>query len=160
MWVASPRGFSEMTIQPARHECHACCLQRAEFMAFQPVVDNTRVTRVEQVVSSFHKSSGACNSHGTVEGINGWQVILRPLEFRFATQWKSTETPEHPPFKYFLMIEINLKKNEINCQSLLPSSALPIVSHLSLPSHEDWLRPRRLWLTSLGNLKWLAFSLA
>jgi len=24
-WVASPWGFSEMTIQPARHEFHACC---------------------------------------------------------------------------------------------------------------------------------------
>jgi len=55
MWVASPWGFSEMTIQPARHECHACCLLRAIFLAFQPVVDNTRGTRVEQVVSSFHK---------------------------------------------------------------------------------------------------------
>jgi len=44
-----------MTIQPARHECHACCLLRAGFLAFQPVVDNTRGTRVEQVVSSFQK---------------------------------------------------------------------------------------------------------
>jgi len=42
-----------MTIQPARHECHACCLLRAGFLAFQPVVDNTRGTRVGQVVSSF-----------------------------------------------------------------------------------------------------------
>jgi len=33
-----------MTIQPARHECHACCLLRAGFLAFQPVVDNTRST--------------------------------------------------------------------------------------------------------------------
>jgi len=44
-----------MTIQPARHECHACCLLRAEFLAFQPVVDNTRGTRVVQVVSLFQK---------------------------------------------------------------------------------------------------------
>ena len=44
-----------MTIQPARHECRACCLLRAGFPAFQPVVDNTRGTRVEQVVSSFQK---------------------------------------------------------------------------------------------------------
>ena len=26
-----------MTIQPARHECHACCLLRAGFLAFQPI---------------------------------------------------------------------------------------------------------------------------
>jgi len=55
MWVASPWGFSEETIQPARHECHACCLLRAGFLAFQPVADNMRGTRVEQVVSSFQK---------------------------------------------------------------------------------------------------------
>jgi len=55
MWVASLCGFSEMKMQPARHECHACCLLRARFLAFQPVVDNTRGTRVEQVVSSFQK---------------------------------------------------------------------------------------------------------
>jgi len=55
MWVASPWGFSEMTIHPARQEYHACCLLRAGFLTFQPVVDNTRGTRVEQVVSSFQK---------------------------------------------------------------------------------------------------------
>jgi len=55
MWVASPWGLFEMTIQPARHGCHACCLLRARFLAFQPVVDNTCGTRVEQVVSSFQK---------------------------------------------------------------------------------------------------------
>jgi len=44
-----------MAIQPARHECHACCLLRAGFLAFQPVVDNTRGTRVGQVISSFQK---------------------------------------------------------------------------------------------------------
>jgi len=44
-----------MTIQPARHQCHACCLLRAGFLAFQLVVDNTRGTRVEQVISSFQK---------------------------------------------------------------------------------------------------------
>jgi len=42
-----------MTIQP--DESHACCLLRAGFLAFQPVVDNTRVTRVEQVVSSYQE---------------------------------------------------------------------------------------------------------
>jgi len=52
-----------MTIQPARHECHACCLLRAGFLAFQPVVDNTRGTRVEQVVSSFQKILRGSNSH-------------------------------------------------------------------------------------------------
>jgi len=44
-----------MTMQPARHECYACCLQRDGFLAFQPVVDNKRGTRVEQVASSFQK---------------------------------------------------------------------------------------------------------
>jgi len=44
-----------MTIQPARHEWHACCLLRTGFLAFQPVVDNTRGTRIEQVVSLFQK---------------------------------------------------------------------------------------------------------
>ena len=33
-----------MTIQPARHECHACCLQWTGSLAFQPIVDNTRGT--------------------------------------------------------------------------------------------------------------------
>jgi len=55
MWVASPWGFSEMTIQPAWHESHACCLLRAGFLAFQPVVNDTRGTRVEQIVSYFYK---------------------------------------------------------------------------------------------------------
>jgi len=40
-----------MTIQPARHECRACCLLRAGFLTYQPVMDNTRSTRVGQVVS-------------------------------------------------------------------------------------------------------------
>ena len=44
-----------MTIQPARHEYHACCLLRAGFLSFQPLVDNTRGTPVEQVASSFQK---------------------------------------------------------------------------------------------------------
>jgi len=54
-WVASPRGFSEMTIQPARHECHACCPPQAEKPGIQPVVGNMHDTHVEQVVSSFQK---------------------------------------------------------------------------------------------------------
>jgi len=52
-----------MTIQPARHESNACCLLRAGFLAFQPVVDNTRGTRVEQVVSSFQKDSQGLATH-------------------------------------------------------------------------------------------------
>jgi len=55
VWVASPWGFSEMTIQPARHECHACCPLQAEKPGIQPVVGNTDGTHVEQVISSFQK---------------------------------------------------------------------------------------------------------
>jgi len=70
MWVASPWGFSEMMIQPAWHESHSCCLLRAGFPAFQPVLDNTHCTRVEQVVSSFQKilrgSQLTCTSHLTL----------------------------------------------------------------------------------------------
>jgi len=44
-----------MTIQPARHECHACCPLQAEEPGIQPVVGNTHDTHVEQVVSSFQK---------------------------------------------------------------------------------------------------------
>jgi len=52
--LRAPEDFLK-TIQPARHERHACCPLRAGFLAFQPVADNTRGTRVEQVVSSFQK---------------------------------------------------------------------------------------------------------
>jgi len=38
-----------MTIQPARHECHACCPQQAEKPGIQSVVGNTHGTPVEQV---------------------------------------------------------------------------------------------------------------
>jgi len=55
MWVASPWGFSEMTIQPARHECHTCCPLQAEKPWIQPLVGHTHGTHVEQVVSSFQK---------------------------------------------------------------------------------------------------------
>jgi len=44
-----------MTIQPARHECHACCPLQAEKPGIQPVVGNTHDTHVEQVISSFQK---------------------------------------------------------------------------------------------------------
>jgi len=55
VWVASPRGFSEMTIRPARHECHACCPLQAEKPGIQPVVGNTHGSHVKQVVSTFQK---------------------------------------------------------------------------------------------------------
>ena len=44
-----------MTVQPARHECHACCPLQAEKPGIQPVLGNTHGTHVEQVVSSFQK---------------------------------------------------------------------------------------------------------
>jgi len=44
-----------MTIQPTRHECHACYPLQAGQPGIQPVVGNTHDTHVEQVVSSFQK---------------------------------------------------------------------------------------------------------
>jgi len=44
-----------MTIQPARHEVHACYPLQAEKSGIQPVVGNPHGTHVEQVVSSFQK---------------------------------------------------------------------------------------------------------
>jgi len=44
-----------MTIQPARHECHACYPLQAEKPGIHHVVGNTHGTHVEQVVSSFQK---------------------------------------------------------------------------------------------------------
>jgi len=44
-----------MTMQPARHECHACYPLQAEKLGIQPVVGNTHGTHVEQVVSYFQK---------------------------------------------------------------------------------------------------------
>jgi len=55
MWVASPWGFSDMTVQPARHGWHTCCPLQAENPGIQHIVSNTHVTHVEQVVSSFQK---------------------------------------------------------------------------------------------------------
>jgi len=52
-----------MTIQPARHECHVCCLLRAGFLAFQSIVDSTRGTRVGQVVSSYRKNPQGLATH-------------------------------------------------------------------------------------------------
>jgi len=77
MWVASSWGFSEMTIQPARRECHACCPLHAEKPGIQPVVGNTHGTHVEQVISSF-------------------QRILRGSQLAWYT---------HPPF--FLLWQLN-----------------------------------------------------
>ena len=116
MWVASPWGFSGMTIQPARHEWHACCLLRAGFVAFQPVADNTCGTRVEQVVSSFQKilrgSQLTCTSlivmMTTLEfdsnydiDFSGtwmnrkitkcwWVAIIRVPKSKFRTKWGAT----------------------------------------------------------------------
>jgi len=35
--VTSSSAFSEMTMQPARHKCHACCLSKAENRDLHPV---------------------------------------------------------------------------------------------------------------------------
>jgi len=100
MWVASPWGFSEKTIQPARHECHACCLLRAGFLAFQPVVDNTRGTRVEQVASfqkifrgsqltwySFETASLTCTV--SFEAIGSLEILIWDgLSLPFAAAWR------------------------------------------------------------------------
>ena len=53
-----PLRIYEMTIQPARHEWHACCPLQAEKPWIQPVEGNTHGTHVEQVVSSFQKILG------------------------------------------------------------------------------------------------------
>jgi len=63
MWVASPWGCSVITIQPARHECHACCQLQAEKPGIQPVVGNTHDTHVKQVVSSFQKILRVLTTH-------------------------------------------------------------------------------------------------
>jgi len=39
-----------MTVQPARHECHACCPLQAGKQGIQPIVGNTHGTHVEQVI--------------------------------------------------------------------------------------------------------------
>jgi len=67
-----------MTIQPTRHECHACCLLRAGFLAFQPVVDNTRGTRVGQVVSSFQKVLWGSQLTWYFVYIHGGTVLVYP----------------------------------------------------------------------------------
>ena len=69
-----------MTIQPARHECHACCSQQAEKPGIQSVVGNTHDTHVEQVVS-FQKTSGARNSHGTVPPKTGNTSVIAERSF-------------------------------------------------------------------------------
>ena len=55
MWAASNWGFSETTIQPARHECQACCPLQAEKAGLQPAVGNKHGTHIAQVVSSLQK---------------------------------------------------------------------------------------------------------
>jgi len=71
-----------MTIQPDRHECHACCLLRAGFLAFQPIVDNTRGTRVEQVVSLFQKILRGSKLAWYSRENKSLTVDLRPLQNR------------------------------------------------------------------------------
>jgi len=44
-----------MTIHTPRHECLAYCPRQAEKQVIQPVVDNTRGTRVERAASPFPK---------------------------------------------------------------------------------------------------------
>jgi len=44
-----PLRVSGMTIQPARHECLACCPPQAEKPGIQPVVGNTHGTRPFQI---------------------------------------------------------------------------------------------------------------
>jgi len=63
MWIPSLWGFSEMTIQPARHQCHTCCPLQAEKTGIQPVVGNTHDTHVEQVVSSFQENPQGLGTH-------------------------------------------------------------------------------------------------
>jgi len=42
----------EMATQPTRHECHACCLLRAEKARIQRELDNMHAAFVKRVVSS------------------------------------------------------------------------------------------------------------
>ena len=49
-------------MQPARHECHACCLQRAENVSIPPVLGNMHDTRVEWAASSLDNPQGTRNS--------------------------------------------------------------------------------------------------
>ena len=44
-----------MTIQPARHERHACCPLQAEKPGIQPVEGNTHDSHVKKVLSSYRK---------------------------------------------------------------------------------------------------------
>jgi len=49
-------------MKPSRHECHACCLLRAEKASIQPATDNMHDTCDEQARRHVIKSSGARNS--------------------------------------------------------------------------------------------------
>jgi len=56
--------FIKMAMLPARHNYNACFLLRAEFLAFQSVVDITHSVS-SRWYGHFRKSSGARNSLGT-----------------------------------------------------------------------------------------------
>jgi len=78
MWAPSPWGFSEMKIQPARHECLTCCPLQAEKPGIQPAVGHMHGTHVEQVVSLFQKIlRGSQLTHGTV---NYWKEKIHKFE--------------------------------------------------------------------------------
>jgi len=49
------------TIQPARHECVACCLLRAEKLGFQHDVGNVLGNSVERAASSFSEILRGCS---------------------------------------------------------------------------------------------------
>ena len=53
--VTRPRGFFDMTIQPARQECHTCCPQQAGKNGIRPVVGNMHGIRVERAALSLPK---------------------------------------------------------------------------------------------------------
>jgi len=101
-----------MTIQPARHECHACCLLLAGYLAFQPVVDNTRGTRVGQVVSSFQKILRGSQLTWY------WELIILAILLKFTDSYCVVESmihivddlvfhPSSPPFRFFQSFFIN-----------------------------------------------------
>jgi len=82
-----------MTIQPARHEHHACCLLRAGFLAFQPVVDNTRGTPVGEVVSSFQKIVGLAHNWRAFDSAKNHKRQRRKRQSVTAKREKS-QTPK------------------------------------------------------------------
>jgi len=75
--VTNPKGFPEMTIQPARYECHACCPLQAEKHGIQLVVGNAHCTRVSRAASSFTNIlRGPCRNSLGVWGLMGYNTAL------------------------------------------------------------------------------------